>query len=75
MANSVSSSVRITAKINVTEDSLNLRKEFRSYKWATDKTGNSTGKPIDRFKHGMDALRYLASEKLKHHSQGKYIIY
>ena len=62
-------------KIHVTEDSLNLRKEFRSYKGAVDKNGNSTGKPIDRFNHGMDALRYLASEKLKHHSQGKYIIY
>ena len=62
-------------KIHVTEDSLNLRKEFRSYKWAVDKNGNSLNKPIDKFNHGMDALRYLASEKLKHHSQGKYIIY
>lgn len=61
-------------KIHVTEDSLNLRKEFRSYKWATDKTGNSTGKPIDRFNHGMDAMRYLASEQLKHHKKGFYNI-
>jgi phage terminase large subunit len=61
-------------KIHVTEDSLNLRKEFRSYKWAVDKTGNSTGKPIDRFNHGMDAMRYLASEQLKHHKKGFYNI-
>lgn len=61
-------------KIHITEDSLNLRKEFRSYKWQVDKSGNSTGKPIDRFNHGMDAMRYLASEKLKHHKKGNYNI-
>jgi phage terminase large subunit len=61
--------------LNVTERSLNIRKEFRSYKWATDKTGNSTGKPIDKFNHSMDALRYLVSYKLKHNNSGKYFLY
>lgn len=59
----------------VTERSLNIRKEFRSYKWAVDKSGNSTGKPIDKFNHSMDALRYLVSYKLKHNNSGKYFLY
>ena len=62
-------------KLHTTERSLNLRKEDRSYKWATDKTGNSTGKPIDLWNHGWDARRYLVSLKLKTNVSGKYIIY
>jgi len=60
--------------IHVTEDSLNLRKEFRSYKWATDKTGNSIGKPIDNFNHAMDAVRYVAAIHLNHNNTGIYSI-
>ncbi len=57
----------------ITEDSLNLRKEFRSYKWAVDKNGNSTGKPIDKFNHGIDSCRYLVSLKMSKPT-GRYII-
>ena len=60
--------------IKVTEDSLNLRKEFRSYKWAVDKTGNSTGKPIDKFNHALDAVRYVAAIHLRHNNRGVYSI-
>jgi len=60
--------------IHVTEESLNLRKEFRSYKWATDKTGNSIGKPIDNFNHAMDAVRYVAAIHLNHNNTGIYSI-
>jgi len=62
-------------KLHVTEDSLNLRKEFRSYKWAVDKNGNSTGKPVKgMYDHGMDAIRYVALIHLKHHNKGHYVI-
>ncbi len=37
--------------MNVTQDSLNLIKELRSYKWATDKDGKATGKPVDYMNH------------------------
>jgi phage terminase large subunit len=60
--------------INVTNNSTNLRKEFRSYKWAVDRTGNSTGKPIDKFNHAMDAVRYGAIIHLAKHNTGKYNI-
>ena len=52
----------------------NLRKEFRSYKWATDKNGNSLNKPIDKFNHLLDALRYVALIHLKKHNRGWYSI-
>jgi len=52
----------------------NLRKEFRSYKWATDKNGNSLKKPIDKFNHLLDALRYVALIHLKKHNRGWYSI-
>ncbi|WP_400190694.1 PBSX family phage terminase large subunit [Hymenobacter sp. B81] len=48
-------------RINVTRSSKNLRKEFDAYKWKVDKaTGEPTNIPIDKFNHGMDALRYAA---------------
>jgi phage terminase large subunit len=61
-------------KIHLTNRSTNLRKEFRSYKWAVDKTGKSTGKPIDKFNHGMDAIRYGAIIHLAHRNTGIYSI-
>lgn len=53
-------------KMNVTERSVNLIKELRNYKWATDKEGEpvTPPKPIDAFNHAIDAVRYLAILKL-----------
>jgi len=51
-------------KINVTERSINLRKEFKKYKWAEDKNGKATNKPIDAYNHGIDACRYVCMMKL-----------
>lgn len=51
-------------KINIHFQSLNLIKEIRSYKWAEDKEGNQTGKPVDFLNHQIDALRYVALNKL-----------
>ena len=58
-------------KINVVNSS-NLKKEFRSYKWAVDKYGNSLQKPVDKFNHLLDALRYVALIHLKKHNRGWY---
>ena len=51
-------------KMYVTKRSLNLIKELRNYRWALDKSGKATNKPIDDFNHAIDAIRY-ATEKNK----------
>lgn len=53
----------------------NLIKEFKSYKWKVDrKTNNPTNEPVDFMNHLIDALRYVALNKLKKGSSGKYNI-
>lgn len=59
--------------IFVTSRSINIIKELRGYVWKTDKTGEQTGVPVDNFNHCLDAIRYVAMEKMKH-SSGKYAI-
>ena len=58
-------------RFNVTKRSSNLIKELNAYKWK-EKDGNATNVPIDSFNHGMDALRYLALNKLAEKNIGKY---
>jgi phage terminase large subunit len=58
----------------VTETSLNLIKELRNYKWATDKSGKTLNEPIDTYNHICDAARYVALMKLKLANNGKYFI-
>lgn len=60
-------------RFNVTNRSTNLLKELNAYKWK-EKDGNATNVPIDSFNHGMDALRYLALNKLAEKNRGKYAI-
>ncbi len=48
----------------VTLRSINLIKELREYCWDEDKEGNTTNKPIGVFNHCIDAMRYLAIERL-----------
>ena len=50
-------------KINITQRSTNLLKEFRNYSWITDKEGRSTNKPLDLFNHGIDAARYAVMSR------------
>jgi phage terminase large subunit len=61
-------------KLHVTKDSVNLIKELNNYKWVTDKDGNKLNKPIDMFNHALDAIRYVALNKLKTTYSGKYNI-
>ena len=45
--------------IRITKDSTSLIREFKNYKWK-EKDGRSLKVPIDRWNHGIDALRYAA---------------
>lgn len=59
--------------IFVTKRSLNLIKELRNYKWATDKAGKSLNVPVDAFNHAIDGVRYVALNKLsKFEASGDY---
>lgn len=52
-------------KLNVTKASINLIKELRNYKWVTDNDGKHTSQPIDNYNHAIDAVRYVALNRLK----------
>lgn len=52
-------------KLNVTRRSVNLRKELANYKYKVDRlTGKATNEPVDAFNHCIDALRYVALNRL-----------
>jgi phage terminase large subunit len=60
--------------LHVTEDSTNVIKEMRNYKFIEDKSGNLTNKPEDKNNHSLDALRYSILNKLSRPNYGKYAI-
>lgn len=51
--------------IYIEKASTNLIKEFRQYRWSTDKTGKQLDKPVDAFNHLIDGTRYVALIKLR----------
>jgi phage terminase large subunit len=55
--------------INITKSSTNLIKEFRTWRWAVDKEGKQLGTPIDKDNHAIDALRYIALNKINKSSK------
>ena len=59
-------------ELMITKDSTNLIKELRGYTWDKDNEGKLTGKPIDKYNHALDALRYVALNKLNNRPSGKY---
>ena len=61
-------------KLNITKDSTNAIKEFRTYKWATDKNGDILNTPVKINDHLVDACRYLCLNKLSINHSGKYYI-
>ena len=61
-------------KLHITKDSLNAIKEFRGYKWATDKNGDVLNTPVKVNDHLVDATRYLCLNKLSVNHSGKYYI-
>lgn len=51
----------------------NLVKEFKSYKWKTDRlTGNPVNEPVDFMNHLIDGIRYVALNRLKTNKRGQY---
>ncbi len=48
----------------VTKRSFNILKELRNYTWDLDKDGNSINKPIDKWNHAIDGIRYHEMETL-----------
>jgi phage terminase large subunit len=48
-------------EIFVTEDSTNILEELTNYCWATDKNKDLTNKPIDKYNHAIDAIRYAVT--------------
>lgn len=63
-------------KINVTRRSAALIKELNSYKWKTDKVdGKPVNEPVDFMNHAIDAIRYVALNKLGINKSGEYSIF
>ena len=60
--------------LHITKDSVNAIKEFRGYKWATDKNGDVLNTPVKVNDHLIDATRYLCLNKLSINHSGKYYI-
>lgn len=58
-------------KLNITQRSHNLKKEFNSYKWKQNRDGKLENEPIDFMNHGIDAVRYVALNCLEQ-SSGRY---
>lgn len=75
-ADSINASIDILRRypLCITSSSINLLKELRSYKWQTDKNGNTLNKPVDYNNHAIDALRYVALNLLQKPRAGKYAI-
>ena len=61
-------------KLHVTDTSSNIIKEMRNYKYIEDKDGNLTNKPVDKFNHACDAIRYSVINKLSRPNYGTYAI-
>jgi phage terminase large subunit len=60
-------------KLHIKDTALNTQKEFRNYKWKTDKDGRMLNEPRDRDNHAIDAVRYVCLNKLTRKS-GQYYI-
>tara|TARA_R110001632_G_scaffold178379_3_gene298152 strand:+ start:14051 stop:15208 length:1158 start_codon:yes stop_codon:yes gene_type:complete len=61
-------------KIYLTKGSDNAVREFQNYKWQEDKNGNLLNKPIDKFNHAIDAVRYATFNRLSRPNYGSYAI-
>lgn len=47
-----------TQEYLITSNSKNTINEFQKYTWSKDKRGDALNKPIDKFNHAIDAIRY-----------------
>lgn len=46
--------------LNIVRPSSGMLREFASYKWKTDRSGEHTNEPVDVWNHAIDAVRYVA---------------
>lgn len=51
-------------KWNITRRSVGLLNEVSRWKWKTDRQGNNTNEPIDKWNHAIDAIRYWCLKNL-----------
>jgi len=49
-------------KIVIHEDCFNIYDEFCNYQWKKDKNDEALDKPIDKFNHAIDAIRYALED-------------
>jgi len=62
-------------KLHITKNSINALHEFKYYKWLTDRNGQIVNKPAtNQQDHLIDAVRYIALNKLTTNYSGKYYI-
>lgn len=61
-------------KLHILSDSLNAQKEFRNYRWETDKNGHNINRPRDSHNHIIDAVRYICINRIGTPYSGKYYI-
>lgn len=50
--------------LKVTRRSVNLIEELQNYVWDTDRYGRQENKPVDRYNHAIDAVRYYVLGEL-----------
>ena len=61
--------------LKITKNSTNLLNELKHYKWTVDKNGMVINKPAtNQHDHLIDAIRYVAINKLMTNYSGKYYI-
>ena len=71
---SVNSSIDILKRFKLNLIGANLIKEFRAYKWRVDrKTNQPINEPVDFMNHAIDALRYVALNRLKEKSNHQFV--
>ena len=61
-------------KLVVTSDSPNIIKELQNYKWQEDKNGNLLNRPVDKYNHAVDAIRYATFNRLSRPNYGRYAV-
>ncbi|MFV0468216.1 MAG: PBSX family phage terminase large subunit [Dysgonomonas sp.] len=65
-ADSVKNGIDIVKRypLFVSRRSANIRRELLAYKWRKDRDGNVLNEPVDANNHALDAIRYVALNKL-----------
>ena len=63
-------------EMHITKNSLNLIKELRGYLWEKQKDGSKSQRPLGHVPdHCLDALRYIAMDKLGYQEDEGYSVY